>query len=92
MSKGPTFDCLVEVRLTLCVSVHLSGLNAMGVCTEHVVVMVLLITHAQLRICACVCGGQERASMTWSPRESERALAWSHMHETESARVWEQTA
>ena len=74
---GSAFD---RVFVYMCTSVCLSGLNSMGIRIEHVVVMIVLIAHAQFRTHAHVCmwrhdGGQERAGVTWS-------------HETERARMW----
>lgn len=58
----------------MCVPVHLSGLNAISMRVEHVILMIVLIVHTQLRTRAHIYGGQERVSKTWSPREGERDL------------------
>ena len=40
-------------HVSMCESVRLSRLNTMGVCTEHVVIKIVLIAHAQFRTRAC---------------------------------------
>ena len=60
------FDCEPK-----CAPIHLSGLNVMNMRAEHVIVMIVLIAHTQLRTHAYIYGGQERVSKTWSPREGE---------------------
>ena len=52
----------------MCPSVHLSGLNSMGMHVEHVVAMIVLIVHTQSKLMNTrVCGGVR-------PNECKRVL------------------